>query len=173
MIKSYIGEMDFMNERIIASFPVYSITENSFNQKWNIFYEKSYNNTMFKDKEKYISTLEYVYFPTNSWKYNKIIGFIEIIVSKEDIIFEIYRSPKKIFPYNSKSKHFVGFFPSLGNHFSALGKNNQDLKDEIQQFLKSIEEHDFLGIKNIYVDYTCFENFIKYFDLRNFIDNEF
>lgn len=97
MIKSYIGEMDFMNERIIASIPVYSITENSFNQKWNIFYEKSYNNTMFKDKEKYISTLEYVYFPTNSWKYNKIIGFIEIIVSKEDIIFEIYRSPKKYF----------------------------------------------------------------------------
>ncbi|MBC2077874.1 hypothetical protein HCA99_01440 [Listeria booriae] len=159
-----------MEEKIIVTIPVYSIARELFYQKWNKFYEESCTNTMYKDK--YIDTLRDTYFPTNLWKYNKIIGYIEIRASKEDIIFEIYRSTKMRFPYRSKSKDFIELFSSLGNHFPILRKNDKELKDEIKFFLGMIEKQDFQRIKNLYVDYSCFENFIKYFDLRTFIDTE-
>ncbi|EAC5337278.1 hypothetical protein AFT98_08630, partial [Listeria monocytogenes] len=138
-----------MKEKIIIVIPVYSISENLFHKKWDEFYEKSYTNTMYSDKENYIDTLRNIDFPTNSWKYNKIIGYIEIRASKEDIIFEIYRSTKLRFPYRSKSKDFIEFFSSLGNHFPILRKNDTELKDEIKKFLEMIEKQDFQRIKNL------------------------
>ena len=122
-------------------------------------------------EEEYLNTMRSLYFPRYIWKFNQIVGYIEIIVTSLDVIFEIYMCHTKgRFVFKSKQKYYIEKIPTVGLHFPISNKSNDELKLEINRFLKMIE-NDFIN-KRRYIDYSTYENFIKYYDLRNFINND-
>lgn len=163
-----------MEEKIVAAIPIYSTSKKIFEERWDSFFEKSFYKSSWKEfeKEEYFSQMKHLFFPRQLWKYNRIIGYIEIIVSPSDIIFELYLCvDKKRFHFQSRNKDFIRFSPTIGLHFPIMDKNNEEIKEEIGKYLKMIEK-DFIP-KNRYIDYSVYDIFIQYFDLRAFINNEF
>lgn len=156
--------------KLIVSIPIYSISEEKFNKKWSDHHESVMKKLNYKPNRKdLLSVLKSNDFPKTVWKYNKIIGHIEILLSGNDIIFEVYKSNKKKFNYNSITKDFVEGYQSLNNHFYIDEKNNEELKCEIDEMVTEIVHEVF---ERRTVDYTLYENFRKYFDLKQFIENE-
>ena len=95
-------------------------------------------------------------FPQCVWKYNQIIGFIRISVSKRDIWFDIYRSLDNVYYAQSKSKHFIQNVHANGTHFYVSNLSNEYIKQNILEWLRGIER-EYLE-KRFYVDYSVFHN---------------
>lgn len=87
-----------------------------------------------------------VYFPMNVWKYNQIVGYITISISKNDIWFDLYSSLNKKFQFKSKTKQFIQDTNLLGWHFRVEDDDNNNLiKNNIIKWLNNlIKEKQFL-----------------------------
>lgn len=145
-----------MEQKILFEIPIYSMSEKEFNKRWKK--RKDYLYNMFisgrnteEDARRFVSDS---CFPKCVWKYNQIIGFIRISVSKRDVWFDIYRSLDKIYYANSKTKHFIQNMHANGTHFYVSNLTNEYIKPNILETLKSIEKNSLK--KKFYVDYSAF-----------------
>lgn len=141
------------------------MSEKEFNKRWekrkNFLYNMFIRGGNTEDNAKL--GVSYSCFPKCVWKYNQIIGFIQISVSKHDVWFDIYRSLDKIYYANSKSKHFIQDIHANGTHFYASNLTNEEIKQNILKWLKSIEKNHLE--KRFYVDYSAFRNIFDYVDI--------
>ena len=102
-------------------------------------------------------------FPKCVWKYNQIIGFIRVSVSKHDVWFDIYRSLDNIYYADSKYKHFIQDIHANGTHFYVSNPTNESIKQNIREWLKGIEKSHLE--KRFFVDYSTFNNIYEYVDI--------
>ena len=141
------------------------MTEKEFNKRWNRkkadLYDMfiAHGHTEKSAKEGVNSSC----FPRSLWRYNQIIGYIQISVSRSDIWFELYRSLDRIYYADSKYRHFIQSLQTNGTHFYAADGNNEYIKNNIKEWLETIEK-DYLR-KSFYVDYSVFENVIDFIDI--------
>ncbi len=154
-----------MERKILFEIPIYSMSEKEFNKRWkkrkDSLYEFFINGGSTEEHAKHVVSCSC--FPKCVWKYNQIIGFIQISVSKKDVWFDIYRSLDKIYYADSKSKHFIQNIHANGTHFYVFGMTNEDIKQNILKELKSIEKYHLE--KKFYVDYSAFYNIFDYVDI--------
>lgn len=157
-----------MEQYTIFEIPIYSMKEKEFSKRWDKFFEKI-------DNEESRQLIENYYFPMNVWRYNQIIGYIVISISKNDIWFDWYQSldenhRNKKFHYKSEKKHFIHLIGSGIRHFRVeKEENNQEIKEKIREWLDEILDY-YEILKRYYVDTSIFESQIKYFDIRKAID---
>lgn len=104
------------------------------------------------------------------WKYNQIVGYITISISKNDIWFDLYSSINKKFQFKSKMKQFIQDTNLLGWHFRVEENQDNDfIKNNIIKWLNNlIKEKEF---KNRYVDLSVFNQQIQFINIRAAIDN--
>lgn len=154
-----------MEKKTLFEIPIYSMSEKEFNKRWkkrkDFLYDMFINggNTE-SDAKLFVSDS---CFPKCVWKYNQIIGFIRISVSRRDVWFDIYRSLDKIYYANSKNKHFIRYTPTNDTHFYVSALIDEQIKQNIRKQLKSIEKYHLK--KNFYVDYSTFNNIFEYVDI--------
>lgn len=99
------------------------------------------------------------------WKFNHIVGYITILISKNDVIFELYlnEKPSERYVPLSTRKKFIAYFPTVGLHFFFEREDtNKDVVDRIWKYLRMIET-EFIP-KKYNVDFTVFENVVDYID---------
>lgn len=97
----------FPNERIVLEIPIYSMSEKEFNRRWDKrkkylteYFMESGENSEERAKE-FIFT---GYYPQYVWKYNQIVGFVEIAVAPGDISFNVCKTlDKKWLQYQKQS----------------------------------------------------------------------
>ena len=154
-----------MERKTLFEIPIYSMSEKEFNKRWkkrkDFLYNMFISGGSTEDNAKL--GVSYSCFPKCIWKYNQIIGFIQISVSRRDVWFDIYRSLDKIYYADSKSKHFIQNIHANGTHFYVSGMTNEDIKQNILKELKSIEKYHLE--KKFYVDYSAFYNIFDYVDI--------
>lgn len=153
---------DIVNEKTLFEIPIYAMSEKEFNNRWD------------KKKSKFMISghteksaemcIKSIYFPGTIWKYNQIVGFIIVSVTRQDVIFEIFCSMDKKFHADSKTKHFIQYFSSLANHFSACNKTEEFIKQKIIEMLKRIEKYDINH--KFYIDYSTFNNIFNFVNIR-------
>lgn len=154
-----------MEQKTLFEIPIYSMSEKEFNKRWKKRKDFLYNmfisggNTE-EDAKRFVS---HSCFPQCVWKYNQIIGFIRISVSKRDIWFDIYRSLDNVYYAQSKSKHFIQNVHANGTHFYVSNLSNEYIKQNILEWLRGIER-EYLE-KRFYVDYSVFHNLFDYVDI--------
>ena len=146
-----------MNKVKIIEIPIYSMKEKTFETKWNNFFNKNYkNNPNFND-------IKNCYFPQFVWKYNQIIGYLEITYYNNTIWFDEYFTMDDKIYAKSKSKHFITNMQLNGYHFWIKDKmKNEDIINEIIFWINSFEK-EVMNKKN----YLCKDEYIKILKCMN------
>lgn len=124
-----------MKEIKILEIPIYSMKENEFENKWKKYFEKYFKgNSHFQD-------IKNSYYPQNVWKYNQIIGYLEITYSNKTIWLNEYcTADKKIYAKSTK-KHYIIDMGLNGYHFFVKNEmKNEDIINEILFWITSFEK---------------------------------
>lgn len=133
----------FPKERVVFEIPIYSMPEKEFNRRWDkrkkflTEYFMEYGENSEERAKEIIFT---GYYPQYIWKYNQIVGFIEIAVAPRDISFNVQRTLDKKMVAVSKTKHFIQNLYSDGKHFPIGKKTNEEIVGEIDRWLEAIEQ---------------------------------
>ncbi len=155
-----------MKQVRIFEVPIYSMKEDIFNNRWKNYFKNNFSNV----NKEIIESIKDAYFPMNVWKYNQIVGYITISISKNDIWFDLYSSLNKKFQFKSKTKQFIQDTNLLGWHFRVEDDDNNDfIKNNIIKWLNNlIKEKQF---KNRYIDLSVFNQQVQFINIRDAIDN--
>lgn len=154
-----------MEKKTLFEIPIYSMSEKEFNKRWKK--RKDFLYDMFikgghseENARLYVSDS---CFPKCVWKYNQIIGFIRVSISKHDVWFDIYRSLDNIYYADSKYKHFIQDIHANETHFYVSNPTNENIKQNIREWLKGIEKSHLE--KRFFVDYSTFNNIFENVDI--------
>ena len=82
-----------MKQVIIFEVPIYSMKEDIFNNRQKNYFQNNFSNV----NKEIMESIKDVYSPMNVWKYNQIVGYITISISKNNIWFDLYSSLNKKF----------------------------------------------------------------------------
>lgn len=151
-----------MKKKIIE-IPIYSMKENIFENKWKYFFEKN-----FRDNPKY-QDIKNGYYPQYVWKYNQIIGYLEITYFNNTIWFDEYCVMDEKIYAKSNKKHFIINMELNGYHFF-IDKNmdNQKIIKEILFYINSFEK-DIMNQK-YYLDKEEYINILKCLNIKKLIE---
>jgi len=155
-----------MKQKTLFEIPIYAMSEKEFNKRWDRQKTKMYDmfiNGGYTEKSAQLG-ISSCCFPRCIWKYNQIVGYIVISVSRSDVWFDIYRSLDDIYYADSKCKHFIQNIQANGTHFYAADRDTKYIKNNILKWLKCFEK-DHLK-KSFFVDYATFNNIFEYVDIK-------
>ena len=117
------------------------------------------------DEESFSRVRDAETFPMRSWEYNHIVGYIQILMSNTDIVFEIFLPipiPMR-YDWRTKQKNRVQNICANGTHFY-LGKlkNNDEIRESIEEMVNHvIEDH---VPDRFYVDTEVFDTVYSHLD---------
>ncbi len=145
--------MLFPNEKIIFEIPIYSMSEQEFNQRRDkkkkklIKWFMSFGNSEERAREIFSirSHPEYI------WKYNQIVGFVEIAISFRDLSFNVQKTLDQRMVALSKTKHFIQDMRMGGEHFPIVNMSNEEILFEVEDYLKTLQK-ELSGKMCLYLD---------------------
>ena len=160
--------MLFPEEKIIFEIPIYSMSKKEFNKRWDkrktewIEDSVRIGNSVEKAKE-----IIYVcYYPQYIWKYNQIVGFVEISIGLRDVVLNVQKTLDTRMVAVSKTKHFIQDLRTNGMHFPISGLHNVEIVSEIDDLLKGIQK-DLPGKMCLYLDtYNRIKNHIDFMGIH-------
>ena len=79
-------------------------------------------------------------YPRNVWKYNQIVGFVEIAIGPRDIAFNVQKTLDKRIQAVGKTKHYIQDMMTNGMHFSFNSMTNAEIVAKVDIYLDSIEK---------------------------------
>lgn len=79
-------------------------------------------------------------YPRNVWKYNQIVGFVEIALGLRDISFNVQKTLDSRIQAIGKTKHYIRDMMTNGMHFSIDNMTNEELVAEIDEYLDAIQK---------------------------------
>lgn len=163
--------MLFPDEQVIVEIPIYSMPEKEFKKRWDKWKQKWYERSeqmghTSEETEEVISSIMRGVYPRNVWKYNQIVGFVEIAVGSRDISFNIQKTMDSNIHAIGKTKHYIQDMRTNGMHFQIKNMSNEELVDKIDEYLVSIQKslsgrfclylNTFNSIKN-YIDFRAIQ----------------
>lgn len=81
-----------MQEKTLFEIPIYAMSENEFNKRWNEKREKLYADFVKHGHtdESAKQGVSSCFYPRWLWEYNQIIGYIKVSVTATDVIFDVF-----------------------------------------------------------------------------------
>lgn len=159
-----------MEEKTLFEIPIYSMKEAEFKRRWQKkkikFFQKFVSHGHTEENTRLY--WEDLHSPRYIWKYNQIIGYIKVSVTRQDVKFNVFCSLDNIYYADSKQKHFITNWSTNGTYIYARDKSDEYIKKEIRHWLKVIEK-DHLHSKR-YVDYTTFNNIFNLINIKHIMD---
>ena len=76
-----------MKQVRIFEVPIYSMKEDIFNNRWKNYFQNNFSNV----NKEIMESIKDVYFPMNVWKYNQIVGYITISISKNERTLQLWK----------------------------------------------------------------------------------
>lgn len=154
---------------LLYELPIYLLSEKDFLKKCEKEKEKLIK--QFKEngstEEKAIECFKTVYYPKNLWKYNQIIGCIEIYATNNDIVFELYCTLDKKIPAFSEKKHFAEDWRINGEHFNWNNKSNPEIRKKIIKHLQSVK---MMVNRKYYINDEALTVTLPYLNIKGLLD---
>ncbi|MBR2278614.1 MAG: hypothetical protein IJ872_05285 [Eubacterium sp.] len=146
--------------------PVYAITKEELIKKVETEHRKIIGNINPKNDKKFVeSALALATFPQSLWEYNHIIGYVVVLLVKNDIVLEWYAPVPSIKRYywKSKKKHFVQNTHMNGYHIYVGNiKTGLNLKEQINEYL--------VKLSGCFIDRGYYIDLEAYNNLKELID---
>ena len=138
--------MLFPNEKIIYEVPIYSMPEKEFKRRWDNWKKKWYDRSEQlgytpERTEETVRMIMETQYPRNVWKYNQIVGFVEIAVSSRDISFNEQKTLDSRIQAVGKTKHYIQDMMTNGMHFPIDDMQNEELVIKIDEHLDAIQKN--------------------------------
>ena len=153
--------------------PIYALSKKELSKRYKRFKEKFWEESPPIDQETFDKCMEIAAFPQRCWEHNHIVGYIDILLDKHDIVFEVYLPYPEVVRYNwrSRRKALVYNICANGTHFFVdLSMSNYDIQTKISDML------DFVVTCHIpsrfVVNRTAFNAVYRYTDYKSIIDAE-
>ncbi|GAB6107837.1 hypothetical protein [Fusibacter bizertensis] len=162
-----------MKSVLLYEIPIYSSTEEKYNQKLKkniekIVYECISNGW---ENEKISPVIKNQHEDFFIWKYNNIVGYINITINKSDIFLELYKSDCERYVAFTKTKHYFKKMYLNGMHFRIdRFDSSVEINEEIMKYIVEIMNNHLR--KNTHIDLESFHTlsrFIDYKDISNCI----
>ena len=167
------GFVQFPNEKLIYEIPIYSMSESEFKQRWDKWKDKWYDASSQighteEEKEEIVRSIMNNQYPKNVWKYNQIVGFVEISINNNiDVTFNVQKTLDTKIRAVGKTKHYIQDMMTNGMHFYAGTSTNLEIISEIDSYLDSIEK----GLKKpFYLYRDTYDNLKYYIDFKGMLE---
>ena len=173
------GEGDilhFPKEKIIIEIPIYSMPRNEFNRRWDNWKKKWYERSeqmghSAEETEEVVMMIMNGQYPRNVWKYNQIVGFIEISIGSRDVSFNVQKTLDKRMIAVSKTKHFIQDLSTNGMHFPINKMSNEEILSKIEEYLNTLQ-NNLSGKMCLYLDtFNTVKRHIDYLGIRDELIN--
>lgn len=158
-----------MTEKLVFEIPVYALSEKAYNRKLDIDRKKHKQSLMESGKTESEAEGIILSSPLRRpmWRYNQIVGYIAIWVTKQDVLFEVYCTHDKKIRTFSKVKHDIHNWHVIGTHFYAANMTDLEIRCEIREWLSMIEKDH---IKRFHVDYSMFDTIFNHISIRRIMN---
>lgn len=136
--------MLFSNEKIIFEIPIYSMPKSVFDEKWAQWKSKWYEmmKQRGRNQDEINETMSLIMRDQdqrNIWKYNQIVGFVEVSITSRDIVFNECRTLDKKIRAITNKKRFIQDLHTIGKHFPIGNLENEELVSNIDEYITSIK----------------------------------
>lgn len=166
----------FANEKVVHEIPIYSMPEKEFRRRWNKWKQNLYvqseqmGNTV-EQTEEFVSMIVRSQYPRNVWKYNQIVGFVEIAISPRDVIFHVHETLDSRIHALGKTKHYIRDTATSGIHFQIKKMSNLELVAEMDKKLQLIQNGlakwfclylDTYNVVKLHIDYRAIQRELEF-----------
>lgn len=163
--------MHFPNEKIIFELPIYSMSKEEFKRRWDNWEKKTYEESVLMENpaekaKEIVKEIIKTWYPQNVWKYNQIIGYVEIAISYRDIVFNISKTMDTRIHAVGKTKHYIQDIMVNGMHFSIDNMTNAEIVIRIDEYLDSIEHK---LTKPLYLYRNTYDNVKNHIDFNELV----
>lgn len=160
--------MHFPNEKIVYEIPIYSMPKNEFKRRWDNWKKKWYERSeqmgyTTEETEEVINSIMATQYPRNIWKYNQIVGFVEIAVNHRDVSFNVQKTLDTRIRAVGKTKHYIQDMITNGMYFMIGNMTNDRIIVEIDDCLDSIQKN---LSKPFCLYRDTYDNVKRYIDFR-------
>ena len=155
----------------VFSIPVYFCSEDEFYKRLEKekaeFEEKENNKYVFK---KYRIKQDFRY-RRDEWRYNKIIGWIELYLNGTILKADYWFIDSKRIFFRLKTKNFV-FMGRLADVSDTIHKGNKEIVEDIRSFLGKCQQGEYIERFSKYYIYTReLYLFLEFCQIRQILDN--
>ena len=151
--------------------PVYALSKKELSRRFRYHKEKLKSILPNDNEEEFRWIIEGETFPQCVWVHNHVVGYIDILFSGQDVVFEVYLPYPEINRYSwlGRRKVVLRNVMTNGTHFYVDSKmDNADIQDRMVDMLDwIIKEHI---PSRFYVDRNTFDtirNSIDYLEIMN------
>ena len=160
--------MLFPDEKIIFEIPIYLMPKSVFDEKWAQWKSKWYEIIKQRGRSQgeineTMSLIMRGQYPRNIWKYNQIVGFVEVSITSRDIVFNECRTLDKKIRAITNKKHFIQDLHTIGKHFPIDNLENKELVNYIDEYITSIK-HNLPG--KMCLDLDTYERIKHHIDFK-------
>ena len=145
--------------------PVYALTEKTLVQRADAKIKTVEKNAPGTNRETLNRLIERETFPMRNWDYNHIIGYIQIGLTKQDIVASVFMpvpAPAR-YRWDSVKRHFVQDLGANNAHrYIGNMKVNEDIQTVARELLECVIR-DHLN-RRFHVDRTAFDAVNSYID---------
>ena len=137
--------MIMMNDRVLISLPIYSCSEKAFEEDYEKYLRRKASDAIRiykrfnKTEEEAINSIRPFYWKKKIWKYNQIIGYLQIVAFGNSLAFSRYLPEEKNVMRFSNKKKYVSMMNVPGMYVQLIG-TSEKIADELLKTIKDIAE---------------------------------
>lgn len=134
-----------MKETVIFSLPIYSCSEKVFSNAYKKYLKRKASDAIRiyaefnRTEDEAIKVTERFYWKKRIWKYNQIIGYLQIFLFGNSLAFSRYLPEEKNIMRFSNKKKYVCRMPVLGMYVQLTG-TNEKIANELLKTIKNIAQ---------------------------------
>ena len=153
--------------------PLYALSVEQLTSRYERFKENFWKNCSQLDQETFQKCVEHETFPQRCWTHNHIVGYIDILLDMQDIVFEIYlpHPQFKRYDWRRSRKIYMRNIMANGTHFRIESRmKNSDIQTQIFEMLDGIIKNHIHS--KYYVDRNVFDMIHYHIDYKGIYENQ-
>ena len=148
--------------------PIYSMSKEEYDKRCMKYINRRVKETTKDNIDFYYDYLMEKYLKDRPWKYNQIIGFIDIYYEQRSIFFNEYITSDKNIRAVSNRKHYIkNTFLNSYSFYIKDSMNNEEIKNKISYYINSLKKDIYQ--KNYFFDDALFQKQVRYIDIKGMI----